>query len=166
MPQGEVSAQTSSTGRNHRMRNRVGCQHSGQDVLRDEGRSQCLWVSMLRINRCGRIRSMSDVCCRAQVSKLPMKKPRLSLGRHCPIWPCCLSSIIKKKVKIFGIGSCSSAWTANLSYSIRPVTCLPISGMISMLCSQNGLSRSRCITIQSSRRPQAGAADFKRWTNR
>src|SRR5690606_32148122 len=102
-----------------------------------------LWVSMLRINRCGQIRSMFGICCRAQVSRLPLTKPRLNPGRHCPIWHCCLSSIIRKKAKTSGTGLCSSAREANLSCWIRLVTCHPISVRILMPCSPSGSSRSK-----------------------
>ena len=102
-----------------------------------------LWVSMLLINRCGQIRSMFGVCCQAQVSKLPLTKPHLNLGRHYPIWHCCLSSIIKKKAKISGTGLCSNAREANLSCWIRLVTCHPISVRISTPCSPSGSSRSK-----------------------
>jgi len=101
-----------------------------------------LWVSMLRTNRCGQIRSMSGVCCRAQVSKLPLMKPHLNLGRHCPIWHCCLSSTIRKKTRTSGTGLYSSAWGANLSCWIRLATCHPISVRISTPCSPSGSLRS------------------------
>ena len=73
-------------------------------------------VSMLRTNRCGQIRTMSDVCCRAQVSKLLLMRPHLILG---------------------------SAWGANLPCLIRLVTCHPISVRILMPCSPSGSLRSK-----------------------
>ncbi len=75
--------------------------------------------------------------------KLPGTKSHSNSGRHCPIWRCCPSSIIRKKAKTSDTGLCSGAWMANLSYWIRPATCLPISARISMLCSPNGLLRSK-----------------------
>lgn len=102
-----------------------------------------LWASMLRTNRCGQIHSMSGVCCRVQVSKPPLMKPHLNLGRHCPIWHCCLSSTIRKKARTSGTGLYSSAWEVNHLCWIRLVTCHPISVRISTPCSQSGSLRSK-----------------------